>query len=301
VPLIVRDTTIGVLQIESDVPGRFRPDDAEVLQILADRVALTLEHARVVKAERDARLDALIAQERSRLRDEFIAIAAHELKTPLTALSASAQLALRRMQPSSPAQPLVEQVIAQASKMDRLVLELLESSRIDSGRLTLRSEPVDIAAIITETALSAQRASGHEVRVAAPDVLHSEVDPLRFEQLVATLIDNAVKYSPRERPVEVEVRGVDGSIELAVRDHGAGIPEDERHHLFERFYRGHEHDNLSGLGLGLYIPRAIASAHGGTIAARFPASGGTEFTVRLPIAKSAPHEAEPDAAAEAAP
>ncbi len=116
--------------------------------------------------------------------------------------------------------------------------------------------------------------------------MQATVDPLRLEQVVANLLDNAIKYSPDGGQIDVELReDQGGSATIAVRDRGLGIPIEDREHIFDRFYQGHDRTSLTGIagmGLGLYISRQIIELHGGTIRAEFPPGGGTRFVVRVP-------------------
>jgi signal transduction histidine kinase len=124
----------------------------------------------------------------------------------------------------------------------------------------------------------------HEVVLTAPDPVWAEVDAVRFEQVVTNLLDNAVKFSPAGGRIEVELAEREpGWIEIAVRDHGLGVPDRHRPHLFERFYQAHGDDYRSGMGLGLYISREIVSMHGGHMAVEFPEDGGTRFRVQMPV------------------
>ena len=115
------------------------------------------------------------------------------------------------------------------------------------------------------------------------------VDPLRLDQLLTNLLDNAIKYGSTDAPIEVALTECPGGqVEIAVRDHGSGIPEAKRGQVFERFFQAHAEGYQSGLGLGLYIGRQIVELHGGTIWAEFPPDGGTRLVVRLPVVPEAP-------------
>jgi signal transduction histidine kinase len=119
----------------------------------------------------------------------------------------------------------------------------------------------------------------------APESCPARVDPMRFEQVVTNLVDNAVKYSPEGGSIEITLSTPDSStIQLAVRDWGLGIPVERRDNLFDRFYQAHGEGHFGGLGLGLYVSRQIVELHGGSIEADFPANGGSRFIVTLPVA-----------------
>jgi len=241
-----------------------------------------------LEAERAARE---AAERALRVRNEFLAIAAHELKTPLTSLSGQAQLVLRRFEREGQLEPRrvqqsLQTITGQSQKLSRLINHLLDIARLETGQLAIEPRRTDVAALVAQVVASAQEWSPqHPIDLSAPASLEAEVDPLRFEQVVSNLLDNAVKYSPDGGAIEVAlVPRADGTVELSVRDHGLGIPPDKRESIFDRFYQAHADDHRSGLGLGLYICRQIVDLHGGAIRAEFPPDGGTRFVVRLPLA-----------------
>ena len=183
------------------------------------------------------------------MRDEFVAIAAHELKIPLTALTAATQLALRQLRGASV--PDVGQlrtrlttIEQQARRFGALVERLLHVTALDTAPPTLRRRPTDLVRLVRRT------------------------------------LERAQPRIDRDRVVSRATRRV--IVEIAVRDHGRGISPDKRAHLFERYYRPHPEDYASGLGLGLWISREIVRHHGGDVRAEFPPDGGSRFVVVLP-------------------
>jgi excisionase family DNA binding protein len=245
------------------------------------RVSLSAEHAARESAEAALRI-----------RDEFVSIASHELKTPLTTLSGYAQLVLRRFNREGQIDPerviqALQAITNQADKLGRLLSQLLDVSRLEEGKLSLERQPTDVAALVHQLVEGAQSWSQrHSISLRAPASLEANVDGLRIEQVVANLLDNAVKYSPGG-DIEVVLRQGRGTLELSVRDRGLGIPRKLRGQIFERFYQAHANNGRSGLGLGLFISRQIVELHGGQIRAEFPRGGGTRFVVRLPVAATA--------------
>jgi signal transduction histidine kinase len=285
VPLIVEGAVIGVLHVGSLTGRRFTAAETELLQIVADRAALGIDRARQLEAARVARADADVAEGAVRLRDEFIAIAAHELRTPLTGLKAAAQLLLRRSA-RSPLEPeqqrLVEMIEQQAGKMSRLVTHLLDTVRIQTDKLILETEATDLVLLTRRVVDEMSTVRGRSIHLSAPAAIRAAVDPLRVEQVFTNVLDNAVKYSPADSSIEVEVTRVAGAaVRIAIRDHGLGVPPERRAHIFERFYQAH--DDRSGIGLGLYICRMIVEGHGGTMYAEFPDDGGTRIVIVLPL------------------
>jgi signal transduction histidine kinase len=260
--------------------GPFTRADEEKLVAVARMAAIAMQNARLYRA----------TQEAVHLRDEFLAIASHELKTPLTSILGQGQLALRRLERdgqlgSVQGARTLEVITQQGQKLSRLVSQLLDVSRLESGKLTVEPEPTDLAALLEQVVASAQVWSErHPITLEAPPALPLALDPLRLEQVLTNLLDNAIKYSPDGGAIEVSLAVADGAVELSVRDHGLGVPPEKRAYVFERFYQAHAQEHRSGLGLGLYVSRQIVELHGGTIDCAFPADGGTRFVVRLPRA-----------------
>jgi signal transduction histidine kinase len=251
---------------------------------------LTLAAADV---ERRRSADALRAGEERRRRgeveqrDEFLSIAAHELRTPTTSLQLAAQLAARRLDrardgESSELIRALETVAAQSAKLSRLVSQLFDNVRIDAGRLRISPETVDVGALVASIADEARTVSGRrDITVTAMPTM-AFIDPLRVEQVVRNLIDNAVKYSPRGGAIEVDVAPAGSGARIAVRDHGEGVPPERRAGLFDRYHQAHDRHEPGGLGLGLYVSRQIVEQHAGTIVAEFPDDGGMRVVVTLP-------------------
>jgi signal transduction histidine kinase/DNA-binding response OmpR family regulator len=280
VPLRNKDGVIGTLETWRDVSSApYTTDDQTFLQALADRAALAITNARL-HAETEQALH---------MRDEFVAIAAHELKTPLTALTAAAQLSLRQFH--GPSLPEVGQLRArlttieqQARRFGALVDRLLQVSTLESAPLMLRRRPTDVVQLVRRGLERAQpRIDRARVVVRAPGRVVVEMDPAWMQRVVMNLVENALKYSAPAGTVEIDIEPRKaGEVEIAVRDHGRGISPERRGHLFERYYRAHADDYASGLGLGLSISRDIVRHHGGHLRAEFPPDGGSRFIVVLP-------------------
>jgi signal transduction histidine kinase len=240
-----------------------------------------------LEAERAARQDAEAAL---RVRDEFLAIAAHELRTPLTGLSGHVQLMQRQLTRHGQLAPeriehALRAMAGQADKLARLLTQLLDVSRIDAGKLALDPEPTDIVALLEQVAADAQaRDERHAVTLSTPASMHGWVDPLRLEQVLLNLLDNAAKHSPDGASIDISLaQRSEAMLELAVRDRGPGIPPANRAQIFERYFQARAQGHRNGLGLGLYISRQIVELHGGRISAEFPADGGTRIVARMPL------------------
>jgi signal transduction histidine kinase len=254
---------------------------------ISERRQLERERAELLAREQEARA---LSEAAVRARDEFLSIASHELRSPLATVKGHAQMALRRLDrdgklEAERAVAALRAIACQTDKLDRLIGQLLDVSRLEIGKLQLERRTIDVAGVVAEVVSSARaRADGHVIALTAPSSLEADVDPLRIEQVLTNLLDNATKYSLEGGPIEVVVSGPTGDrMEIAVRDHGQGIPLEKRASIFERFYQAHGNGHKRGLGLGLYVSRQIVELHGGEITAEFPPDGGSRFVVRLPL------------------
>ena len=225
-------------------------------------------------------------------RMAFISLAAHELRSPLTSVKGYAQLLIRsaRKDPKYPPSQLraLQAIEQQASRMSDMVAELLEAARIQRNAFELHTRPGDLVALVRH-AVETRRASDdqHPIVLNAPEgVLAGQFDAAHVEQVMRDLLDNAFRYSPEGGHVAVTVSQVGDAGRVCVHDQGLGVPVEERDHIFEAFYRGPSarYRNLSGLGLGLFVSRAIVEQMGGRIwlAASEP-SGGSEFCFEVPL------------------
>ena len=241
-------------------------------------------------------------EELDELKSQFLSIASHELRTPITAVSGFAQLAVRaleeRLRASPPPDPswqkelerLVRQLNViqdQSAKLGRLVRELLDVSRIQSGRLEFRLAPVDLVQLVREVTEQMQlgapgRSLSVRVNGSSPVILG---DRDHLEQVVGNLLDNAMKYSPVAGEVSVFVRTKGDEAHLTVEDRGMGIPADQFTRVFDLFYRTEEAESrrTPGLGLGLYITRGIVERHGGRILMESERGKWTKVHVALPL------------------
>jgi signal transduction histidine kinase len=237
----------------------------------------------------------------------FLAGVAHELRNPLSALKLSTALSGRGGAPLTPER--MERTLAlvgrQVERLDRMVGDLLDSTRIEAGKLELRPEVRD-ARELTRDVVELYRSgdSGHVLQLALPDAsVLVRVDPARLEQVVHNLVSNALKYSPAGSRVDVVVRRVEDEAVLSVTDQGIGISEDEKRLLFAPFQRaGNARQRAPGVGLGLSVARRIVEAHGGRIEVDSKPGTGSVFSVCLPLARAAPlAEALPGPASPLAP
>lgn len=244
--------------------------------------------------------DITALQELDRKKDEFLSVASHELRTPLTTVKGYTQLLTQIGNDIDPEERLLHlrAILGEIDRMMGLISELLDVSRIETNRLMLDLQPTRWVELIERQA-SAFRLQFPKRRIvlniAGPDVV-VEVDPLRMRQVIDNLLSNAIKYSPEATDIEIEVAQVDGLVRTSVTDRGIGIPQDELPQLFERFHRARNVSSryYGGLGLGLYIARAIVEAHGGKVTVVSEEGKGSTFTISIPLrAAPEPQTARP--------
>jgi PAS domain S-box-containing protein len=280
VPLIIRGRPAGAISMMSvDPRRRYSQEDLTVATELAARAAVAVDNARLY---RDAR-EAVMA------RDEFLSVAAHELRTPMTSLRGFVQLAMRQLDRDGTLDPgQVRQALKvidhQSRKLSNLISQLLDVSRLEAGRLAVERRVVDVGRLVEGVVVAALATSTeHALVVRIPTTVLALVDPIRIEQVATNLIDNAIRYSPLGSLIDVEVwQPTRETISFAVRDRGPGIAAELRGQIFTRFNHAQGPDRAGGMGLGLYISREIVQLHGGEIEAEFPEDGGTRFVVTLP-------------------
>lgn len=290
VPLHARGQSLGaVVLLASGRGARFGEDDVRLAEHLARLIASAVETSRLYRR----------AQEAVAARDEFLSIASHELKTPLTSLvlhTDSLRAAARRGTLGQAA-PKVELIRRSVDRLSRLVSSLLDISRISAGRLEVELEELDLVEVAREVVA---RFEDEAVRAGCTLLLQAEPvkgrwDRLRLDQVITNLLSNAVKYG-RGKPVVVRVEPAGDRAILSVRDHGIGISQPDQRRIFQRFERAVSKRNYGGFGLGLWIVRQIVEALGGTVHVESAPGEGSMFTVDLARGLPAPaHAAEPHA------
>lgn len=294
VPLVARDVSHGAIICCLEGARRaFEPADVALLENLAGRAATALDNAQLYQTIRDG----------ERRKDEFLAMLGHELRNPLAAITNAGELT-KLLEPSDPTfQETLEVIRQQASLMKRLVDDLLDVSRITSGRIALQKLIVNVGEILVRVAesngpLFTSRGHALHLTVPMPD-LFVEADPFRLEQILSNLLVNAAKYTDPGGHVWFSAAGEDGNVVFRIRDNGIGIGPDLLPNVFDLFAQAHRslHRAEGGLGIGLTIVRGLTELHGGRVWAESDGYGrGAEFCVSLPICTEAsfePSSAEP--------
>jgi PAS domain S-box-containing protein len=291
VPLRARDRAIGVLTFVSAESGRsFGPDDAALARQLGNTAALALDNARLYRE----------AQRVNRVKDEFLATLSHELRTPLNAILGWARLLRVGKLDEGARGRALETIERNASAQAQLIEDLLDVSRIISGKFQVDVRPVDLPAV-TEAALDAVRLAAEvkniDLVARIERVPELAGDPTRLQQVVWNLLSNAIKFTQRGGRVEVRVGVADSHVEIVISDNGEGIRKDFLPYVFDRFRQadGTTTRAHSGLGLGLAIVRHLVELHGGSVRAESDGEGkGAVFSVWLPVAAVRPKpEVEP--------
>jgi two-component system sensor histidine kinase KdpD len=255
----------------------------ELVRAFANHLAVALERAQL----QEQALRAQVLEEVDRLRRSLVGAVSHDLRTPLATIKVSTSSLLDPDAPvveGADARELVELIDAQADRLDRLVANLLDMTRIQSGALELRPQPVSVDELVAE-ALSVLGPAGGADRVhwtAPPRLPPVEVDPVLVCQVLVNLIDNAVRYSPANLPVTVSALTTNGLVQVAVSDRGPGVPAEERPGIFQMFNR---RESGGRGGLGLAIARAFVEAHGEQIWVEDGFEGGSRFVFTLPAMK----------------
>ncbi|HTM00926.1 MAG TPA: DUF4118 domain-containing protein [Candidatus Omnitrophota bacterium] len=292
VPLIAGTRVLGVLSLEAE-PGSVGPDEQELLRALSSQTALALERCRL--AEEAQRIRAEIGMERA--RSALLSSVSHDLRTPLAAIAGAAS-GLRGAGESLPAgarRELAQTISDEAERLDRLIGNLLEMTRLESGTLQVRKEWHSMEDIVGAALTRLERElGGRTVTLSFPRELPLvPADDVLLEAVVRNLIENAHKYSGAGAPIEVTASVEGPWMRLDVADHGIGLREGEDRLVFEKFYRGNPGRGVPGVGLGLAICKGAVDAHGGSIEAANRSGGGSRFTVRLPL-EGGPPPMEPE-------
>ncbi len=279
VPVLLHGKVVGVITfVRTALRRRYGPEDVALAEEIARRAAFAIENTRLY----------IRAQEAIGLRDDFLAVAAHELKTPLTTLQLQVDALGRQVESACPndakAARRIASVERQLGRLTMLVASLLDVSRISAGRMVLSRETFDLREVIRTVLEQVHGRAGKTntpLVAELPDPILGSWDRARLAQGIGNVVSNALKYGAGA-PVEISLRAKSGSARLSIRDHGIGIAPKDLRRIFNRFERAVPTQNYGGLGLGLFLAREIVEAHGGSIRVSSLPGEGTEFVVELP-------------------
>lgn len=313
-PMRINGVLVGILVLEKGDSAKrsgeqiYTQDEMALIRAVARLAALALERERLLLERAEAKANAIVLREANRRMDEFLSIASHELKNPLAAIKGNVQLAERRLQSairrSLPSRESSSEEVdcfkgafealgiadRQVSRLNRLVGDLLDVSRIQVGKMEMHLAPVDLRTIVHE-AVESQRLATPErsihLKDPAMEPLFVQADRDRIEQVIINYLANAIKYSPEDSMVEVSLGIDDGEALIEVCDEGPGLSGDQLQLIWERFHQVNEGrkplGSASGLGLGLYISKTIIEHHHGRYGVRSTPGAGSIFWFSLPL------------------
>ncbi len=278
VPLVAWGETLGVAVLDDRTPRRVTQQQVKLAQGVAAHGAVAIGLSRLLERERAAKERLL---DLDRLKTAFVATVSHELRTPLTTIVGFGQI-LGEMLTEPEPREFAELITRESSHLEAMVGNLLDVSRLEAGALHLQPATVDVGEIVGEACNLAEYLFPDRRFLLQTDPdLTLEADGKRLRRVFVNLLENAAKYSPAGTPVEITARRVADRIEVTITDRGAGIPEDQRKAVFERFYRI-DPTAVAGTGIGLYLVKELVEAHGGEVTvADGPHGVGTSITVRF--------------------
>jgi signal transduction histidine kinase len=282
-PLQVGPRTIGMLGLVRERPGSFTSEEIELVSLLGRLVATAVQNIRSYDAERKT-VEEL--RRLSALRADFVSLVSHELRSPMAAVIGAARTLQGRWRELTvdKRQSFLELISDETTRLATLIADVLDTSRIEAGTFTFSFTDVDVGDVVHDV-VAAAALGQDEVRVRADvgSVPRIRADRERLQQVLQNLVDNAVKYSPAHGDVIVSAHAEDGVARIAVCDEGPGIPLEDQRLIFEKFGRSTAGAAKPGTGLGLFIARSIAEAHGGTLAVDSEPDRGSVFTLELPL------------------
>lgn len=284
-PLLLGTEPIGMLTLSREGADAFSEEEVELVALLGRLVATAVQNIRAYEAER-ATVEEL--RRLSALRADFVSLVSHELRSPLAAVIGAARTLQERRDELTAEQrdQLLSLISGEASRLTVLVADVLDTSRIEAGTFSYQFGEVDVASLIEDVVATT---SVRQAEVGVQAILAEPLPPVggdreRLRQVLTNLIENAVKYSAEGDAVEVSAQRGDLYVRISVSDRGPGIPDDQQQLIFQKFGRAEvEGGSKPGTGLGLFIARSIAEAHGGTLEVQSRRDGGATFTLSLPL------------------
>jgi two-component system sensor histidine kinase KdpD len=280
-PISVRHSVLGVLALRPRSGESLSASQREFLSAFCGQSAFAFERQQLAIEARQAALRAKTEE----MRSSLLSAVSHDLRTPLAAITGAAtSLRDDTDLPPEAAADLVKSICEEADRLARLVTNLLEMTKLDAGQITLKREWVPLEEIVEPAfARFESKLASHPVSIRIPDDCPPlSVDPVVFQEVFINMIENALKYTPPDSPIELSASFNNRFITIEVRDRGPGLPAGTEKHVFERFFRG-PHESARGAGLGLAICKGIVDAHGGMISAENAVGGGALFRIQLPL------------------
>ena len=275
---------LGVLGLLADAPDEARQDDRQQLQAFLDQLSAALDRVRLAGQAQETQLRV----EAEQLRNSLLSSVSHDLRTPLAVITGTATaLASEKLAPQERTE-LAETIVEEAGRLNRLVRNLLDMTRVDAGALRIHKEWQPVEEVIGSALAATESVLGtRPVEVDLSRDLVAPFDAILIQQVLVNLLENAAKYAGPTKALKLTARGSKHSVEIVVSDRGAGVPPGDESNIFEKFYRAAKGKG-GGVGLGLTICRGIVSAHGGRIWARNREGGGASFHFTLPLDGSPP-------------
>jgi len=288
-PLKGAHELIGVMAIQpTDGSAHLEPDQRHLLEAFANQTAVALERAILAERNRESQRQV----DREQLRNALLSSVSHDLRTPLGGITGAASTLLEDGGELSEAarRDLLETIHEESHRLQRLVTNLLDVTRLESGVVDLVMAWVPLEEVVGSALERMVLQLGQrEVKVELPANLPMvQADPVLLGQVVINLVENAHKFSPPDQPIEIKAWATERSVTLSVSDHGPGIPEGQEEHIFEKLVRFQQGEARPGAGLGLAICKGVIQAHNGKIMANTRASGGAQFMVSLPLGQAPP-------------
>jgi signal transduction histidine kinase len=284
-PLVVGSRPIGMIALSRIEVDAFSPDDIELVSLLGRLAATAVQNIRAYEAEHHT-VEEL--RRLSALRADFVSLVSHELRSPMAAVIGAARTLQERWRTLAPEQreAFLALIADETNRLADLIGDVLHTSQIEAGTFSYSFTDVDLGRLV-EDAVSTAAIGQDEVRITAnvsSSLPHIRGDRERLRQVLSNLIENAIKYSPSGEAIDVRAQPDDGTVRISVADRGPGIPVDQQRLIFEKFGRADVAGGTKpGTGLGLFIARSIAEAHGGTVDVRSSPNAGSTFTLTLPV------------------
>jgi signal transduction histidine kinase/PAS domain-containing protein len=282
-PIIKSGEWVATLTVNSREPRKWKQHEISLVKEVAERVWIALERAR---AEESLRISEQQLRQSLKIREDFIGVASHELKTPVTSMRAFAEVVQERLEEAgnTAEASIIKQLIAQIVRLTSLINTLLDTTRIAEGQLKLTCGPVDLSSLIYDRIEEIKRTTRHTFSFEKKQMPPVLADAERIGQVITNLLSNAIKYSSADSTIYITLAQTYGNVRVNVKDEGCGISTEEQDRIFDRFYRvtSDNMDTFPGMGLGLYITSQIIERHNGHIWVESEPGKGSTFSFILP-------------------